>query len=101
MGTDLGRGVIGVQISPGSPTGVWRSVIGVLVVGYGAVLLLYNLGFPVHAIERAYVPFGVLVLGAVKTLQADTPRGRTIGAIVVLGAGAWTYARLVGISIDV
>jgi hypothetical protein len=79
---------------------LWRSVIGLLVVGYGAVLLLENLTFPVHAIERAYIPFAVLVLGAVKTLQAYTPRGRTIGAIVVLGAGAWTYARLVGIHVD-
>jgi|SRR5579864_1930979 len=101
METDPPRGVMGVQIVPRPTSGVWRSVIGVLVVGYGAVLLLYNLGFPVHALERAYLPFGVLVLGAVKTLQAYTPRGRTVGAIVVLGAGAWTYARLVGIRVDV
>ncbi|HEY6357498.1 MAG TPA: LiaF domain-containing protein [Vicinamibacterales bacterium] len=101
MGTDSARGVIGVQLTSRSTSGVWRSVIGMLVVGYGAVLLLYNLGFPVHAIERAYIPFAVLILGAVKTLQAYTPRGRTIGAIVVLGAGAWTYARLVGIRVDV
>jgi hypothetical protein len=101
MSTDLGRGVLGVQIPPGPTSAVWRSVIGLLVVGYGAVLLLDNLAFPVHAIERAYIPFAVLVLGAVKTLQASTPRGRTIGAIIVLGAGAWTYARLVGIRVDV
>jgi hypothetical protein len=100
METDPARGVMGVQI-PVRPTSVWRSVVGVLVVGYGAVLLLENLAFPVHAIERAYIPFAVLVLGAVKMLEAYTPRGRTIGAIVVLGAGAWTYARLVGIRVDV
>ncbi len=101
METGPARGVMGVQLPSRPMAGVWRSVIGVLVVGYGAVLLLYNLGFPVHAIERAYIPFAVLVLGAVKTLQAYTPRGRTIGAIVVVGAGAWTYARLVGIRVDV
>jgi len=101
METGPARGVIGVQLPSRSTSGVWRSVIGVLVVGYGAVLLLYNLGFPVHPIERAYIPFAVLVLGAVKILQAYTSRGRTIGAIVVVGAGAWTYARLVGIPVDV
>jgi hypothetical protein len=98
--TDPARGVIGVQI-PRTPSGVWRSVIGVLVVGYGAVLLLDNLAFPVLAVERAYIPFAVLVLGAVKTLQAHSPRGRTIGAIVVVGGGASTYASLVGIRVDV
>jgi hypothetical protein len=101
METGPARGVIGVQLPSRSTSGLWRSVIGVLVVGYGAVLLLYNLGFPVHVIERAYIPFAVLVLGAVKILQAYTSRGRTVGAIVVLGAGAWTYASLVGIRVDV
>jgi hypothetical protein len=101
METDPARGVIGVQVLSRSMSGVWRSVIGVLVVGYGTVMLLDNLALPVHAIERAYIPFAVLVLGAVKTLQASTPLGRTIGAIVVLGGGAWTYASLLGISVDV
>jgi len=101
MGIDPARGVIGIQMPSRSTSGVWRSVIGLLVVGYGLVLLLENLAFPVHVIERAYIPFAVLVIAAVKTLQAESPRGRTIGAIVVLGAGAWTYARLVGIRVDV
>jgi hypothetical protein len=101
MDPDPGQEALGVPLLSRSTTGVWRSVLGLLVVGYGAVLLLDNLNLPVQVIERAYIPFAVLVLGAVKTLQAHTPRGRTIGAIVVLGAGAWTYARLVGIRVDV
>jgi predicted membrane protein len=101
METDPVRGVSGLQVPSRSMSGLWRSAIGVLVVGYGAVLLLDNLALPVHAIERAYIPFAVLVLGAIKTLRAATPLGRTIGAIVVLGGGAWTYASLVGIRVDV
>jgi predicted membrane protein len=101
METGPAPGGVGIQGPSRSVSGVWRSAIGVLVVGYGAVRLLDNLAFPVHVIERAYVPFAVLVLGAIKTLQAATPLGRIVGAIVVLGGGAWTYASLLGIRVDV
>jgi hypothetical protein len=101
MDMDPGRAGTSIQLRARSTAGVWRSALGLLVVGYGAVLLLDNLGWRVDVIERAYVPFGILVLGAVKTLHAYTPRGRSIGAVVVLGAGAWTYASLVGIRVDV
>jgi hypothetical protein len=79
---------------------LWRMAMGLLVVGYGAILLMHNLGFNVHFAERTYLPFGVLVLGAVAMLQSCTPVGRTIGAAVVIGAGAWTYAAIVGARVD-
>ena len=79
---------------------VWRAALGILVVGYGAVLLLHNLGFDVWRVEIAYIPFAVMVFAAIGLLQASTPLGRTIGAVVVLGAGAWTYASAVGSRVD-
>jgi hypothetical protein len=87
-----------VPRTTGAP--VWRAALGLLVVGYGAVLLLHNLGFNVWRVEGAYIPFAVLVFGAIGLLQASTPLGRTIGAIVVLGAGAWTYASALGRPVD-
>lgn len=92
--------LVGTPRARASGAPVWRTALGVLVVGYGLVLLLGNLGFAVGRFEHAYLPFAVLIFGAIGLLQAQTPLGRTVGVVVVLDAGAWTYSSLVGNRVD-
>lgn len=102
MSTDAGSGRTSIDLQPsGGSSPAWRIALGALVIGYGAVLLLENLGVPhLYLIERAYVPFAAFVLGIVYMLTACSAHGRTIGTIVVIAAGAWTYASLVDIRVD-
>lgn len=88
---------------PGRLTGspLWQAVFGLLIIGYGVVLLLENLGYRFGMVQRAYFPFAILVLASLVLLQATSTAGRAVGGIVVVGAGAWTYARAVGTPVDV
>lgn len=78
----------------------WRIAVGLLIVGYGAVLLAGNLGLNVRLVERTFLPAGVCILGLVALFQACTSLGRVIGGGIALGGAVWTYAALVGRSVD-
>jgi hypothetical protein len=94
------RVIIGVRVPPRAATGIWRLVIGGLIVGYGAILLAQNLGAHVAFIERSWVPFGLFVLAVVKMFQACTNTGRLVWGVFALAAGSWTFASLTGQHVD-
>lgn len=102
MSVDSGERRTAIDLRPSGRTAPrWRTAIGALVIGYGAVLLLENLGVAhLDRIERAYVPFAALVMGVVYLLNACSSAGRTMGVIIVIAAGAWTYASLTGARVD-
>lgn len=94
------RIVLGLHVTPRPQSGVWRFVIGGLIVGYGGVLLAQNLGVHLAFVERSWVPFSICVLGLVKLFTSCTPAGRVVGGVVATAAGAWTFASVTGTHVD-
>lgn len=102
MNVDSSQGRTAIDLQPSSG-GVprWRIAVGALVIVYGALLLLENLGVPhLDPVERAYVPFAAFVMGVVYLLNACSSLGRTIGVVIVIASGAWTYASIAEIRVD-
>jgi hypothetical protein len=92
-----------LSVSPrdrGSLAPIWRIAVGLLVIGYGLVLLADNLGFNVRVFERAFLPAGIFVVSVVMAVRSGTTTGRTVGGIVALAAAAWAYAEFAGRTID-